>query len=86
MDYFRTYGSLLIALATIIVSLVAQWAVFGTRLTAAEQREDRQGTAITALQNTLTQQQADYAALSAKIDGISDNVSYIRSRIDHVSP
>lgn len=82
-DALKNYWPIMISAVTIVVSIATQWAIFGSRLAAVESRQDRQGTAISALQDATTQQQANYAALSAKLDALSDNVSYIRSRIDN---
>lgn len=73
------------AIALVIASVIAQWAVFGVRLDNIEGRQDRQGTAITDLQDQLTQTQSQYAALNAKVDAVSDNVLYIRQRIDEAT-
>lgn len=70
------------AIVIVTASVVAQWSIFSTRLTAIEQRQDRQGDSIQTIQNSLSDVQTQYAGLNAKLDGISDNVSYIRSRLD----
>lgn len=82
--FIENYWPITLSVITVGVSIATQWAIFGSRLTAVELRQDRQGSAITSLQSSLTQQQADYAALSAKIDAMSDNVSYIRTRVDSI--
>lgn len=79
------YWPIFFSLTSILVSLIAQWAILGTRITAIEGRQDRQGAAITTIQDQVARQAADYAALAAKIDSINDNVNYIRSRIDRVT-
>lgn len=83
--FFENNWTIVLSVMTVIVSLVAQWALLGYRITAVEQRQDRQGSAITDIQTTLSSQAAEYAALEAKIDAISDNVDYIRSRIDNIA-
>lgn len=82
INNMKSYGSIGIAVVTVFISLITQWAVFGVRLSNVESRQDRQSAAIVSLQDNVAQQQANYAALSAKIDALTDNVSYIRSRID----
>lgn len=71
------------AIVIVTASVVAQWAVFSTRLDTIEQRQDRQGTAITGLQSSVADVQTQYAALNAKLDALNDNVLYIRNRIDN---
>lgn len=83
-EILKTYWQIIFAVVSIVVSLTAQWAILGIRIAAVEQRQDRQGNAITDMQSQLSQQAANYAELKAKIDAVSDNVSYIRSRIDSV--
>lgn len=78
----ENYVSIAIAIVTVIVSLIAQWSVFGVRLSNVETRQDRQAAVILTMQDSLTTQIANYAALSAKIDALNDNVNYIRARID----
>lgn len=80
----ENYGAIGVAIATVVASLITQWAVFGVRLSAVESRQDNQEATLTALQTSLTTQIANYAALSAKIDALTDNVNYIRNRIDSV--
>lgn len=81
-DYIKTYWPILIAFVSILISLVAQWAVLGVRISTVEARQDRQGDAITDVKNQLVVQASNYAELKAKLEGIADNVNYIRSRID----
>lgn len=81
--YVQDYWPIFVSLMAIIVSLSAQWAVFGVRISAVEDRQDRQGTAIATLQDSFTTQQSNYAALAAKLDAVNENVVYIRSRIDN---
>lgn len=66
----------------IVLSLVAQWAIFGVRIASLEDRQNRQGTAIVSLQASVADVQTQYAALNAKLDALGDNVLYIRTRID----
>lgn len=70
------------AIVIVVASVVAQWAIFSTRLDTIEQRQDRQGTTIAALQTSVQDVQTQYAALNAKLDALNDNVLYIRNRID----
>lgn len=81
-DYIKTYWPIVMSLLTIGVTIVTQWALLGQRITALESRQDRQEQAVVDVKAQLTVQAANYAALSAKIDAIGDNVSYIRSRVD----
>lgn len=84
-DFFKSYGSISLAIVTVIVSLIGQWAVLGTRVSAVEDRQDRQGESITDIKAQLATQAANYAELKAKIDAMSDNINYIRSRIDRAT-
>lgn len=77
-DQVRTFWPVVL----VVISLAAQWAILGQRVSTIEGRQDRQGQAITALQASDTERQAQYAALSAKIDAVNDNLLYIRNRID----
>lgn len=70
------------ALAIVLSSVIAQWAVFGVRLDNIEARQDRQGTAISTLQASVAEVQNQYSALNAKVDAVGSNVDYIRNRID----
>lgn len=81
-DFIKNNPSIVITIATIAVSIATQWAVLGQRITSIEERVDRQGQAITDVKAQLVTQAAQYAELKAKIEAISDNVSYIRNRID----
>lgn len=85
MDILKTYGSIVIAVVTVCVSLVAQWAVFTVRLSNIEGRQDRQTEAIQKLQDSDKSQIAIAATLSAKVDAIADNVNFIRDRIVRVT-
>lgn len=84
-DYVKAYGSIALAITTVMVSLVTQWAVYGIRIANVESRQDRQAAAIMVIQGQITDQVANYAALQAKLDAIKDNVDYIRSRIDRAT-
>lgn len=77
-DQFKTFWPVVL----VVVSLAAQWAILGQRVNTVEARLDRQGQAITTLQQSDTERQAQYAALSAKLDAVNDNLLYIRNRID----
>lgn len=83
--FFQTYWTIGFTVITVMISIAAQWSLFGYRLTSVEQRQDRQGEAITAIQNTLTAQASEYAALNATINAISDNVDYIRSQVEKIN-
>lgn len=72
----------LVALIAAIFSFVSMYAVDNYRINSLQDRQDRQGTVIATLQSQQTEQATNYAALSAKLDALGDNVLYIRSRID----
>lgn len=74
------------AIIIVIASIVAQWAIFSTRLTNDEGRLDRQSSAISTLQSSVNDVQTQYAALNAKLDALNDNVLYIRNRVDKNNP
>lgn len=84
-DTLTKYWPILFSLSSILISLVAQWAILGQRITAIEARQDRQSTAVLALQTQTSDLSNNYATLAAKLDAINDNVNYIRSRIDRVT-
>lgn len=60
-------------------------ALYGYRLNAVEDRQDRQGVTIQAMQLQVTALSNDIASIKSKIDGISNNVDYIRNRIDRIT-
>lgn len=72
----------LVALIAAAISFVSMYAVDNYRLNTLSDRQDRQRTAITAIQDQITTQATNYAALSAKLDALGDNVLCIRNRID----
>lgn len=74
--------TLTLVIAGVIASYSVNTALYGYRLTSIEARQDRQGTAITSLQTSVADVQTQYAALSAKLDAIDSNVTYIRNRLD----
>lgn len=84
-EYIKQYWPVIFSVTTIIVSLLTQWVLLGYRISAVESRQDRQGSAITDIQAQLSTQAANYAALSAKLDAIDNDVTYIRQRIDNVT-
>lgn len=81
-DYIKQYWPIFFSIATVLVSILAQWTLLGYRISSVEARQDRQSTAITTIQSQLSSQASDYAALNAKLDAIDDNVTYIRQRLD----
>lgn len=82
MDFLKSYGSIIIAIITIIASLIFQWAVFGVRLMSVESAVTDLKSINIDLQRQVSDQKANYAKQDAKIDAIAENVSYIRSRVD----
>lgn len=83
IDWLKSNGlTLTIVVAGIVASYSINTALYGYRLSSVEARQDRQGVSITAMQATLADVQSQYAAINAKLDAMSDNVNYIRSRID----
>lgn len=78
-EQFRTFWPV----ALVIISLAAQWAILGQRVSALEDRVDRQGTSIADVRTQVAESQKDVAALNEKVDGVAENVNYIRSRIDN---
>lgn len=67
--------SLLIALTTFI----STYAVYGYRLSALEARVDRQGTAISAIQNTTVDTQISLAKIQTDIE-------YIKIQLNKIVP
>lgn len=85
-EYIKIYWPVFFSVLTIIISITAQWAVFGIRLTAMEERQNRQGEAITEIRAQQSMQAAQYAALNAKLDTMNDTLNYLRSRVDRSLP
>lgn len=84
-NYFKQYWPVFLSVVSLFVSIVTQWAIIGYRINAVELTQEQQSGAIVNLQQQLSAQAAQYAGLSAKLDSIKDNVTYIRSRIDTVA-
>lgn len=85
MDYLKSWGFLIIPIVSALITISGVWATFGVRLSGVEARQDRQGTAITNLQDADKGQVANYAELKAKVDIMIDDIRYIRSRIDRAT-
>lgn len=81
-DIIKNYWQIVFAITTIVISLAAQWAIYGVRLQSLEDRQDRQGTAIMNLQTEQVDSASQYLALKTKVDLMYDSVIYIRNRID----
>lgn len=73
------------ALIIVVSSVVAQWAVFGTRLDSLEAKVVHQESMIAETRTQLAETQNQYSALEAKLEGIDANVTYIRNRIDRIN-
>lgn len=84
MQNFKTYWPIGFSVVTVAVTLIIQYSAFGYRLTAAEDRLDRQGVAISEIRAQQTTLATNFARLEGVVSAMSDNVSYIRSRIDNV--
>jgi uncharacterized coiled-coil protein SlyX len=82
-DYIKQYWPIFFSIGTVLVSIFAQWTLLGYRISAVEGRQDRQSTTIASIQAQISSQASDYAALSAKLDAIDSNVTYIRQRLDN---
>lgn len=85
MDFIKSYFQITVAIVTIVVSLAAQWAVYGVRLNALEDRQNRQSEDIAEIRGQILTQVTSTAELNAKVDAMSDNINYIRSRIDAIA-
>lgn len=72
------------ALILVTSSVVAQWAVFGTRLDSLEHRVTTHEEILSDTRAQLAETQNQYSALEAKLEGIDENVNYIRSRLDQI--
>jgi uncharacterized coiled-coil protein SlyX len=70
------------AIALVVSSVIAQWAVFGVRIDNIEARQDRQDAVVSDLRDQVQESQRDVAALSEKVDSVKESVDYIRNRID----
>lgn len=72
------------AIIIVSASVIGQWAVLGTKVTGVEERVGNLETADISFREELNANKSDVAALNAKVDAVSENVTYIRSRIDQV--
>lgn len=72
------------AIIIVAASVVAQWAVFGTRLDSIEQRVETHEKVLSDTRAQLAETQNQYSALEAKLEGIDQNVNYIRTRLDQI--
>lgn len=84
-ETLKGYWPIIISVLSVVVSFVAQWSIQGARISALEDRQDRQGINITGMQNQITSLANDVSGMKADIGSIKDNVSYIRTRIDRVT-
>lgn len=84
-EALKLYWPIGISIITIGVSFTAQWAVLGIRITALEDRQNRQATNLSALQTQVIGLANDVSGMKADIGSIKDNVTYIRSRIDAIT-
>lgn len=83
MDWLKNNGlSIGIAIAGIIATYSINTALYGYRLGTLEDRQDRQGISIQALQTAQALQASQYAELKATLNAVNDNVNYIRTRVD----
>lgn len=84
-DYIKAYWPIFMSVATVLVTLVMQWAVFGYRISNIESRQDQQANTISEMQKQVTGLASDITGVKVKVDLINDNVNYIRNRIDRVT-
>ena len=77
-EQFKTFWPVVL----ILISLAAQWAILGQRVSNLEKQVDGTASAIVELRSQVQESKQDYAALNEKVDGIKDSVDYIRNRID----
>ena len=81
----KAYWPIIISIASVVVSFVAQWSIQGARITALEDRQDRQGVAMAAMQLQVTGLSNDISGIKATLASMSENLTYIRNRIDRVT-
>lgn len=84
-DYLKNYWPIIISVASVVVSFVAQWSIQGARINYLEDRANKQTTEMSALQTQVTGLANDVSGMKSDIGSIKDNVSYIRNRIDRVT-
>lgn len=77
-EMFRTFWPVVL----VVVSLAAQWAILGQRVSASEEKIQLNTVAITEIRGDVQETKQNYAALEEKVDGIKESVDYIRNRID----
>lgn len=69
-----------ISIAIALVTMVSTYAVYGYRLSAVEARQDRQGTAIVALQDSSNQTNVALARIQTDIEYIKTQLQQISNR------
>ncbi len=84
-EYIRTYWPIFVTICTIAVWMVISDTKNQSRISALEDRADRQGNSIMIIQSQVVGILADVSGMKSKLDGISENVNYIRNRIDRVT-
>ena len=84
-EYIRAYWPIFAAIVSLAVTALLSDAHQSSRLDALEQRQDRQGTAIMALQSDVTGLSNDIAGMKATVESINNNVNFIRDRIVRVT-
>ena len=80
-DEYLKFWPIILAL----VSFISGFTLLQVRLSSVEARQDRQANSIMELQKQVNTQATNYATVQAKLENISENVSYIRSRIDNAT-
>lgn len=84
-NFFRQYWPLAVTLLTTLAAVASSYAIYGFRIAALEARQDRQGATIASIQTQLTTQAQNYAELKATLQAMSDNLNYIRNRVDRLT-
>lgn len=80
MDWLKQNAlTITLGIATIVSTYAINTALYGYRLTAVELRQDRQGTAITALQDSSND-------LRVAVAQIQTSLEYIKAKLDKLSP
>lgn len=81
-----TIIGLLLNSASAYIAVQISISKMDTRITAIEQRQDRQGDTIRLLQDQNVNFQTSLARLETSVSNLEDDMDYIRNKLDRVFP
>jgi len=85
-NFLKSYWNIVFTVITCIITLTAGYYSYGFRIQAMEERQDRQDLAIVKLQSDVSDFKTSIARLEANVTNLSNNVDYIRTKLDKVFP